>query len=206
MVPQSAVLWTSAATHREPPRAQRVTDRVELQPFGVNYEGSSRLERRADEIDANSLDRTWHGSCIDEGVRGDGPAMMTNAATAARPPHAATVTVTQKVVIVNGNPEMLDILETVLDAGHYDVVFVESSEHAYSQIKRVQPNLAIICVDLDEADGFQVLSMLKLDEETRGIPVLTFTSEHGRDDLEAEMADTSDEELFPTAKAAVWMN
>jgi len=95
--------------------------------------------------------------------------MMTNAATAARPPHAATVTVTQKVVIVNGNPEMLDILETVLDAGHYDVVFVESSEHAYSQIKRVQPNLAIICVDLDEADGFQVLSMLKLDEETRGI-------------------------------------
>ena len=55
-------------------------------------------------------------------------------------------TATQKVVIVNGNTEMLDLLETVLDAGHYDVVFVESSEHAYSQIKRVQPNLVILCV------------------------------------------------------------
>ena len=62
---------------------------------------------------------------------------------------------------------MLDLLETVLDAGHYDVVFVESSEHAYSQIKRVQPNLVILCVRIDDADGFQVLSMLKLDEETR---------------------------------------
>jgi PleD family two-component response regulator len=132
--------------------------------------------------------------------------MMTNAATTSRLPSAAPATIAQKVVIVNGSPEMLDILETVLDAGHYDVVFVESSEHAYSQIKRVQPNLAIICVSLDEADGFQVLSMLKLDEETRGIPVLTYTSEHGRDDLEAEMADPSDDELFPTAKAAVWMN
>ena len=132
--------------------------------------------------------------------------MMTNAATSSRVPHAATATIAQKVVIVNGSPEMLDILETVLDAGHYDVVFVESSEHAYSQIKRVQPNLAIICVSLDEAEGFQVLSMLKLDEETRGIPVLTYMSEHGHDELEEENADPSDEELFPTAKAAVWMN
>ena len=45
----------------------------------------------------------------------------------------------QKVVIVNGTPEILELLETVLEAGHYDVVFVESNAHAYSQIKRVQP-------------------------------------------------------------------
>jgi PleD family two-component response regulator len=132
--------------------------------------------------------------------------MMTNAATSSGLPHAATATLAQKVVIVNGSPAMLDLLETVLDAGHYDVVFVESSEHAYSQIKRVQPHLAIICVSLDEAEGFQVLSMLKLDEETRAIPVLTYMSENGRDQQEEENADSSDEELFPTAKAAVWMN
>ena len=29
------------------------------------------------------------------------------------------------MVIVNGSAEMLELLETVLDAGHYDVVFVE---------------------------------------------------------------------------------
>ena len=78
--------------------------------------------------------------------------MMTNAATiASLRQHAAAATIAQKVVIVNGSPEMLDMLETVLDAGHYDVVFVESSEHAYSQIKRVQPNLVILCVRIDDA-------------------------------------------------------
>jgi PleD family two-component response regulator len=133
--------------------------------------------------------------------------MMTNAATTARlRQHAAAATTTQKVVIVNGSPEMLETLETVLDAGHYDVVFVESSEHAYSQIKRVLPNLVILCVRIDDADGFQVLSMVKLDAETRAIPVLTYTTEGGGEELDESYTDTSEGELFPPAKAAIWMN
>src|SRR5215212_4498173 len=133
--------------------------------------------------------------------------MMTNAAIAhSLRQRAAAATTTQKVVIVNGSPEMLETLETVLDAGHYDVVFVESSEHAYSQIKRVLPNLVILCVRIDDADGFQVLSMVKLDAETRGIPVLTYTPESDGEELEDSYAETSDAELFPPAKAAIWMN
>jgi PleD family two-component response regulator len=132
--------------------------------------------------------------------------MMTNAATVDSLRQSAATTMAQKVVIVNGSPEMLEMLEAVLDAGRYDVVFVESSEHAYSQIKRVQPNLVVLCVRIDDADGFQVLSMLKLDAETRSIPVLTYTNEHTDEELESEYADSSDAELFPAAKAAVWMN
>ena len=94
----------------------------------------------------------------------------------------------QKVVVVNGSPEILGLLETVLEAGHYDVVFVESNAHAYSQIKRVQPDLVILCVRIDDMDGFQVLSMLKLDEETREIPVLTYTTEYEGESIEDEEA------------------
>ena len=129
--------------------------------------------------------------------------MMTNAATTATLRHAAATA--HKVVIVNGTPEILDLLETVLDAGHYDVVFVESSQHAYSQIKRVQPNLVILCVRIAEADGFQVLSMLKLDEETREIPVLTYTTEYDGQDSEEDAPELAGTEMF-TAKPAVWMN
>jgi len=111
---------------------------------------------------------------------------------------------TQKVVIVNGSPEMLELLETVLDAGNYDVVFVESNEHAYSQIKRVQPNLVILCLRIDDLVGFHVLSMLKLDGETRSIPVLTYTTECG-DEPEEEAQESSDQEIF-TPKTAVRMN
>jgi PleD family two-component response regulator len=111
----------------------------------------------------------------------------------------------QKVVIVNGSAEILDVLETVLDAGHYDVVFVESSQHAYSQIKRVQPDLVILCVRIDDAEGFQVLSMLKLDDETRAIPVLTYTTEFDSEECEEAVAEPSEVEMF-SGKAAVWMN
>lgn len=112
---------------------------------------------------------------------------------------------TQKVVIVNGSTEMLELVETVLEAGHYDIVFVESSEHAYSQIKRVQPNLVILCVRIEDLDGFQVLSMLKLDEATRGIPVLTYTTEYEGQEREEEVAEPADTEIF-TVKVALPMN
>ena len=112
----------------------------------------------------------------------------------------------QKVVIVNGSAGILELVETVLDAGRYDIVFVESSDHAYSQIKRVMPDLVILCVRIEDLDGFQVLSMLKLDEETRAIPVLTYTTEYeGQDAAEEEAAEPSETEMF-TAKPAMRMN
>src|SRR3954471_1290000 len=108
---------------------------------------------------------------------------------------------TQKVVIVNGNADALGLLESVLEAGHYDVVFVESNEHAYSQVKRVQPNLVILCTRLDDPEGFRVLSMLKLDDETRRIPVLTFTTDETRPSPEEEDSlEVADGEMFTVVK------
>ena len=133
--------------------------------------------------------------------------MLTNVATTVdtlRRADAATAAA-QQVVIVNGSSQILELLETVLDAGRYDVVFVESSQHAYSQIKRVQPNLVILCVNVDEPSGFQVLSMLKLDPETREIPILTYTTETEADEEEEETAEAAETEMF-APKPAVWMN
>jgi PleD family two-component response regulator len=136
--------------------------------------------------------------------------MMTNMTTIAGSTTTAdtvrTSTATQKVVIVNGSSDMLTLLETVLDAGHYDVVFVESNEHAYSHVKLVQPNLVILCMRIEDRDGFQVLSMLKLDEETRRIPVVTYTTEYEGQDAEEDLPDASDFEMFTSAKVAMPMN
>jgi CheY-like chemotaxis protein len=113
----------------------------------------------------------------------------------------------QKVVVVNGSTEILELLESVLEAGHYDIVFVESSAHAYSQIKRVKPHLVILCVRIEDLEGFHVLSMLKLDEDTRAIPVLTYTTEYEGQDAEEEPAEEepSGTEIL-VAKPAMRMN
>ncbi len=110
----------------------------------------------------------------------------------------------QKVVIVNGNPDMLDVVETALDAGHYDVVFVEANAHAYSEIRRVQPNLVILCLRFNDSEGFQILTMLKLDPETRNIPLVTYTTTYG-DREEPEATEPSETEMF-APKAAPRMN
>jgi CheY-like chemotaxis protein len=114
-------------------------------------------------------------------------------------------TSSQKVVIVDGNADMLALVDTVLDAGHYDVVFVESCLHAYSQIRRVQPDLVILCVGIDDLGALQVLSMLKLDAETRKIPVVTYTSSRDGDENEADVPEPAEPEIF-APKAAVSMN
>jgi len=98
--------------------------------------------------------------------------MMTTIET--RPTDSARPT-SQQVVVVSKQSQLNGLLETVLDAGQYDVVFVESTEHAYSHIKRLTPRLIIVCLDIDDMDGFQVLSMLKLDADTKDIPVVTCT-------------------------------
>lgn len=80
----------------------------------------------------------------------------------------------RRVVVVNGNAQMLELLQLALETGRYDVVFVESHTHAYSQVKRLQPHLVILCLHLDDPEGFRVLTMLKLDADTRAIPVVTY--------------------------------
>jgi CheY-like chemotaxis protein len=89
---------------------------------------------------------------------------------------------TQKVVVVNGTPDVLDLLESVLDGGRYDLLFADASEHAYSLVVKEQPHLVLLCTAIDRSDGFQLLSMLKLDPQTRQIPVVTYTTESEDDD------------------------
>ena len=108
----------------------------------------------------------------------------------------------QKVVVVNGNTEVLGMLEAVLDAGRYDMVFVESSDHAYSQIKKVLPNLVILCATIENLEGFQLLTMLKLDADTRDIPVLTYTTESEGQDFDAAICATGRRRRRPASESS----
>lgn len=100
----------------------------------------------------------------------------------------------RKIVIVNGGAEVQRILESVIETGHYDVVFVESSAHAYSQIRKVLPDLVILCLHLEDPEAFRVLSMLKLDPATRDVPLLTWAA--SPEPNEAEPEDWTDDPAF----------
>jgi len=107
-------------------------------------------------------------------------------------------TASKKVVVVDGSADVMELLESVLEGGRYDLLFADASQHAYSLVAREQPNLVVLCMTLDSTDGFQLLSMLKLDPQTRAIPVVTYTTdveENGEDAQEI----VEDAEELPAA-------
>jgi CheY-like chemotaxis protein len=96
-----------------------------------------------------------------------------------------------RTVAVVSSSAHLALLETVLEGSGHDIVFVESVAHAYSQIKRLTPDLVVVCLSSDDAEGCRVLSMLTLDNATSRIPVVTYMAgpseglEHDIDELDA---------------------
>ncbi len=114
----------------------------------------------------------------------------------------------RRVVVVNGGVEVLGMLECFLEAGRYDMVFVETEDRAYSQIKKVQPDLIILCTRIEELGGYQLLTMLKLDAETRDITVLTYTTEYEGQDFDAAISELAEEEedFMVSARPILRMN
>ena len=71
-------------------------------------------------------------------------------------------------------PELLERL--FVDDNDYDVIVVESIERAYSRIRQVQPTAVVVLMDIDDVNACQLLSMLHIDHELRGMAVLSCTT------------------------------
>lgn len=75
-------------------------------------------------------------------------------------------------VVVTNSPER-DALDMLLNYPEIDVAVFESPATAYSRIKREQPAVVILDLSFETATEFALLTMLKLDRETAGIPIWT---------------------------------
>ena len=81
-----------------------------------------------------------------------------------------------KVVVVSSHANPA-VLNTLLDWVDSDLVFLESPAGAYSQIKRVIPDLVVMCFPIDDREGYHLMSMLHLDAETASIPIVAHALE-----------------------------
>jgi DNA-binding response OmpR family regulator len=78
-----------------------------------------------------------------------------------------------RTVVVVVGPEQRHVPDIALGSVDHDVVLVESSHRAYAQIKRVSPDLVIVCLSEHDTAGCQLLSMLALDRDVSRIPLIT---------------------------------
>ena len=92
-----------------------------------------------------------------------------------------------RTVLVVGRPGQI-VPDSAFASLDYDVIVVEPLSRAYSQIKRVQPTLIIMCLAFGDIDGCHLLSMLKLDRETASIPIRTCAAAEPETDDDEEDA------------------
>jgi PleD family two-component response regulator len=52
----------------------------------------------------------------------------------------------------------------------YNVLLLDSRAHAHAEIKRLRPRLVVVCTSFRRLEPFHLLTMLKLDHQTRDIP------------------------------------
>ncbi|MDI6843255.1 MAG: response regulator [Anaerosomatales bacterium] len=80
-----------------------------------------------------------------------------------------------KVLVVDRDPEIANLVETYLAKQGYEVVKAHTAREALEKAQEEAPRVITLDVMLDDADGFDLLQALKDDPRTAEIPVLVLS-------------------------------
>jgi len=76
------------------------------------------------------------------------------------------------LLVVEDVPDILQLLDTTLKFKGYQVVTAVNGQEALDKIKRERPAMVITDILMPKLDGFSLVHRLRLDPETRDIPVV----------------------------------
>ena len=76
------------------------------------------------------------------------------------------------VALVDAGPEALAQLDCNLEKGCYALMFLDSRMRPHSDIKYQHPSVVVLFTRFDSPGTCQLLTLLRMDPETRNIPVL----------------------------------
>ena len=83
----------------------------------------------------------------------------------------------KKILIVDDQREVRELVEVTLNIGDYDINQAENGEIALELARRELPDLILLDVHMPgELDGFEVCETLKKDPETSGITIIMLTA------------------------------
>ncbi len=98
----------------------------------------------------------------------------------------------RKILIVDDEPYILNILDFSLDAEGYAVLQAADGEEAVRMAREESPDLVIMDVMMPRSDGFEACRRLKSDPATAHIPVLLLTARSSKEDQERGKAAGAD--------------
>jgi DNA-binding response OmpR family regulator len=77
----------------------------------------------------------------------------------------------KKILVVDDEDDILHFLELVLREKGYDVSTASGGHEALTKAQLERPHLILLDIMMPQMDGWEVLKLLRVDEETADIPV-----------------------------------
>jgi DNA-binding response OmpR family regulator len=96
----------------------------------------------------------------------------------AAPPRAPAVEETQTILAVDDDPDVLRLMEMVLQSKRYRVITARAGREALAKVRESMPDLVILDGMLPEVHGFEICRQLKTSERFRHIPVVMVSAVH----------------------------
>ena len=90
---------------------------------------------------------------------------------------------TAKVLVVDDEPEITDIVETFLTEAGYTVSVENSSRRAIAKAREFKPDVVILDIMMPDMDGYQVCQDIKHDPALAGTPIIFLTGKDRSDDM-----------------------
>jgi two-component system phosphate regulon response regulator PhoB len=89
----------------------------------------------------------------------------------------------EKVVVIEDEPDILEVVRYNLAREHYDVHGVRDGEQGLATVRKQAPDLVILDLMLPGMDGIEVCRRLRADPLTSGIPVMMLTAKGEESDV-----------------------
>jgi CheY-like chemotaxis protein len=93
-----------------------------------------------------------------------------------------------KILIVEDDPLMSRMYQKIFKFEGYEVDFASDGEEGIEKIRSGKPTLVLLDIMMPKMNGLQVLEKIKLDPETKSIPVVMLTNLAGTQDAETALA------------------
>ncbi len=84
----------------------------------------------------------------------------------------------RKILVVDDEPDTLELLEFNLRQAEFDVATAESGLEALKKARELKPDLIILDLMLPELNGLEVFKILRRNPDTSNIPVIMLTAKN----------------------------
>jgi len=93
-----------------------------------------------------------------------------------------------KILITEDDPLMSRLYQKIFIFEGHEVETAENGEVGLEKVRSYKPDIILLDVMMPKMNGLQVLEKLKLDPETKSIPVIMLTNLAGQQDAETALS------------------